>query len=179
MVSLELFSGSEELENLVRMLENVSKGSPEEALMYLLELSEATLSLYIAFRDELPKGYGRIKFSRFVEKKRKQLENMRSVLRELYPKPKRSPGFSTSLRVETVDDYVKALESAIYLESLILKAFRHIEKTSPEKLFLGDLIAEIEGNIEELQRELERAKAVESKLLFSEFVKKLVGDRDG
>lgn len=181
MVDLEFFPEPEEVRRLVRELEDVSKLSPEEVFAYLIELSEVILSLYIVMRDSLPRGYGRVKFSRFVEKKRRQVENMHYLAREIYPEvqPEKKVKFSTSFSIETVGDYARALRNAIYLESLSLKAFRYLSKFSAEKLLFGDLAEEIEENVKELEEELKKVESIEEKLRFSEFVKELVGDRNG
>ncbi|WP_457743143.1 hypothetical protein [Thermococcus sp.] len=180
MVDLDLFSESDEVEELLQQLEDVSKLSPQEALSYLIELSEATLSLYIVMRDSLPRSYGRIKFSRFVEKKRRQVENMHNIARELYPELKtKEVKFSREFRVETVGDYIKALQNAINLESISLRAFKYLSESSSEGLLFSDLMEEIEENISELKGELEKAESFERRARFSEFVKELVGGKDG
>jgi len=181
MVDPELFSESEEVERLIRELEDVSKLSPREVFSYLVELSEVTLTLYTLIRDSLPRGYGRVKFSRFVEKKRRQVENMRHLAVEVYPDvaPVRHPKPSLNISIETVRDYVLALKNAIFLESLGLRAFRYLERATEDKLMFADLSEEIEENIRELREELRRAESFESRLRFSEFVKELVGDDDG
>ena len=179
MVEDDFFSESREVRELVSQLEDVSKLPPREVLHYLLELSELTLSLYIMMRDALPRGYGRIKFSRFVEKKRRQVENMRYIARELYPGAGGKTRVPTpSFSIETVGDYVKVLRNAVYLESLSLKAFRYLARSTGEKLLFSDLAEEIEDNISELRREIQRAESVESRVRFSEFVKELVGGGD-
>ncbi|WP_297534969.1 hypothetical protein [Thermococcus sp.] len=180
MVDLDLFSEPDEVEELLRQLEDVSRLSPQEVFSYLIELSEATLSLYIVMRDSLPRSYGRVKFSRFVEKKRKQVENMRHIARELYPGLKtKEVKFSKRFKVETVGDYIKVLRNAINLESISLRAFRYLSESSSEGMLLSDLADEIEGNISELKKELEKAESFERKARFSEFVKELVGGEDG
>ena len=181
MVDLDMFSEPEEVRRLLKELEDVSKLPPEEVFAYLIELSEAILSLYIVIRDSLPRGYGRVKFSRFVEKKRRQVENMHYLAREIYPevRPEKKVKFSTSFSIETVGDYLKALRNAVYLESLSLRAFRYLAKFSAERLLFNDLAGEIENNIKELREEIGKVESIEEKLRLSEFIKELVGDRDG
>ncbi|WP_258083647.1 hypothetical protein [Thermococcus thermotolerans] len=179
MVGIELFS-EPEVDELLRVFRDVSKIPPAEVLSYLIELSEAVLGLYILMRDSLPKDYGRIKFSRFVEKKRKQVEGIRSIMMEMYPGARiRGHDISLKFDVETVQDYSKVLEDAIQLESLSLRVLRHLVESSDNKILLNDIAQDIEDNIRELQRELDRLRKFESKARFSEFVKELVGDRDG
>lgn len=180
MVDLELFSKPDEVERLLQQLKDVSRLSPGEIFSYLIELSEATLSLYIVMRDSLPRSYGRVKFSRFVEKKRKQIENMRHIARELYPGLKtRKFEFSEEFKVETVEDYVKVLRSAMNLELMGLKAFEYLSEFSEEGLLFRDLAEEIENNVNELKKELEKVETFERKAKFSDFVKELAGGKNG
>lgn len=174
-------SEPEELKGLISQLEDVSRLPPREALHYVLALSEAVLALYVLMRDSLPRSYGRIKFSRFVELKRRQVENMRSICLELFPdtSPSRAPTPPLKARVETVGDYARVLKKAIFLESLILRALRYLAEKTDEKLLFSDLAREVESNIDSLKTELKRVESAESKVHFSEFVKELVGDKDG
>ncbi|WP_099209269.1 hypothetical protein [Thermococcus henrietii] len=165
-------------------LEAVSKLPPKDVLSYLIEVSKRVLAVYARMRDSLPKGYGWMRFSEFVETKGKQVEKLCKIALRLFPEALSSEVNVEKLEfsVKTVGDYVEVLRETIRLEELQLRACRYLEghvENQDMKAILSDLAEEIELNIRKLEEELERVEKFERKTKFSEFVKELVGDRDG
>ncbi|NJE54184.1 hypothetical protein [Thermococcus sp. 21S9] len=181
MGSREEFFESDDPMELLRI---VSRLPPEDVMGYLISTSRRVLAVYATMRESLPKGYGRIKFSRFVETKGRQVEELCRIALKLYPEAisSETSGEPVDMPLETVEDYITALTEAIKLEELQLRASRYLAQKvedSDMRALLEDLSAEIEGNLSVLRSELEKAKRFERKARFSEFVKELVGDRDG
>ncbi|CAI1492893.1 Rubrerythrin subfamily [Thermococcus nautili] len=181
MGSLEGFFESRDTTEL---LELVSKLPPEDVLGYLLSTSKRVLAVYATMRDSLPRGYGRVKFSRFVEAKGRQVEELCRITLKLYPQALSSEtsGEDVKVSLSTVGDYLDVLREAVKLEELQLRAARYLAGKvgdSDMRAILEDLSAEIEENISLLKKELERAENFDRKAKFSDFVKELVGDRDG
>ncbi|WP_297480290.1 hypothetical protein, partial [Thermococcus sp.] len=139
--------------------------------------------VYQVMTDSLPRGYGKIKFSRFVEKKERQTEELWKIALRLHPESISSSKVENlGVSIETVGDYAEVLEQTIKLEELQLRACRYLSGKIEDldlSMLLEDLANEIEENISFLKEELERVKGIERKVKFSEFVKELVGDRDG
>jgi hypothetical protein len=181
MGSLEGFFGSRDPTKLLKV---VSKLPPEDLLSYLLSTSKRILAVYAELRDSLPRGYGRLKFSRFVEVKGKQVEWLCKIALNLYHQALSSEtsGEDVSVSISAVGDYLDVLQKAIELEEFQLRASRYLaEKVeNPDmRAILEDISEGIEENILLLREELERVENFKRKVEFSEFVKELVGDRDG
>ncbi|WP_297467319.1 hypothetical protein [Thermococcus sp.] len=171
-------------DDVSEVLRRVSSLPPRDVLSYLVSTSQRVLAVYQVMTDSLPRGYGKIKFSRFVEKKERQTEELWKIALRLHPESLSSEvkGEDIEVSIETVGDYAEVLEQTIKLEELQLRACRYLSGKigDPDlSMLLQDLANEIEENISFLREELERVKGIERKVKFSEFVRELVGDRDG
>ncbi|WP_144244788.1 hypothetical protein [Thermococcus eurythermalis] len=135
-------------------------------------------------RDFLPRGYSKIKFSRFVELKAGQVAKLRRLALELLPSTLSSGGPDEEFEVppSTVGDYANVLREAIVLEKTQLqmaKRFAECVQNWEIWAILEDFLDEVQENISFLQKELERVENFNRKARFSEFIQELVGDRDG
>jgi len=181
MASLEGFFGPRDSREL---FERVSQLPPEDLLSYLLSTSKRILAVYAELRDSLPRGYGRLKFSHFVDVKEKQVENLLKVALNMYPGTFSSEvsGEKVKVSISQVGDYLNVLRKAIELEELQLRALRYLEERidNPEiRAILGDIAGDVEENVLHLRKELERVERFDRKAKFSDFIKELVGDRNG
>ncbi|WP_297438648.1 hypothetical protein [Thermococcus sp.] len=181
MGSIEDFFGSGDSSEVVKSL---SSSSPKAILSYLITSSKRVLSIYALMRDSLPKGYGKVRFSRFVDMKGKQVENLCKIALKLYPEalshdlPEEVPNISFS----TTGDYLSTLRAVIRIEGDQLDALKNLvgNVSDPDvRAIIGDTIESIKNIVSLLSMEIQRVEKADSRAKFAEFVKELVGDRDG
>lgn len=186
---LEAFMNDDAFEEIKAVLSDVSRRPFPEVLSYLIRSEECSVGIYILLENTLPKSYWAVKFRDFVEKKLREGEKLRRVVRKLCPDLE-SEGetrewsrtfLNRRFELKTVGDYLAVLEVVMELEKLGERVYSYLagRLSGEEKHLMMDLAKLSRDNYEALKREYDRVRSIKSDTLFKDFARELKGDEDG
>lgn len=186
---LEAFMNDDAFEEIKAVLSDVSRRPFPEVLSYLIRSEEYSVGIYILLENTLPRSYWGVKFRDFVEKKLREGEKLRRVVRKLYPDLE-SEGetrewsrtfLNRRFELKTVMDYLAVLEVVMELEKLGERVYSYLagRLSGEEKHLMMDLAKLSRDNYEALKREYDRVRSIKSDTLFKDFARELKGDEDG
>lgn len=186
---LEAFMNDDAFEEIKAVLSDVSRRPFPEVLSYLIRSEEYSVGIYILLENTLPRSYWGVKFRDFVEKKLREGEKLRRVVRKLYPNLE-SEGetrewsrtfLNRRFELKTVGDYLAVLEVVMELEKLGERVYSYLagRLSGEEKHLMMDLAKLSRDNYEALKREYDRVRSIKSDTLFKDFARELKGDEDG